>query len=146
VAGEKIHFTVDIDNKSSETLSDVCVKLKQKAFLRAPSMLVFKNQRVDKITYAPLKCPNKIKPHTNERWHDKLTIPIDCCPTMLNMTDLIDVEYVLHLQMYWFGSADSDLYIPIVIGTVPFDETIITAAAVLKPARNATHSCVNTEV
>ncbi len=137
VPGEQINFKVEIDNQSGEVLEHISVKLKQKAFLRASSSLVFKNQHTDKFTYELLKCPIKVKPYRSAAWEDTFTIPLDCPPTMTNMTDLIDMEYYFLLQLHKFSNPDSDLFIPIVIGMVPFRE--------LLPSR-ITKSCVNTEV
>ncbi len=138
--GEKITFTVEIENHSGEVLENICVKLKQKALLRASSMLVFKNQHTDKCTYELLKCPIKVRPHKSETWHDSFTIPADCPPTMTNQTDLIDIEYFFHLQLHRFSSVDSDLFIPITIGTVAFRDFVPSR---ILPCHK---SCVNTEV
>lgn len=118
VPGEIITFNVSIDNKNRRAIKYATVSLYQNIKFRANGQ-----NKNEKKEICSVKLDRVVEPRTTEKWHKlKLEIPRNCKPTN-SISKIIEMKYELLLK-FGSGGFSTPMYcaIPMVIGTVPFDE------------------------
>ena len=111
--GEAILFNAKIDNKSNRELNVMRVKLYQNAVFRAQGHTRHSSRNVAEISHK-----NKVAPQTVETWNGRLVIP-SVCPSSGTLCQIIKVSYVIYMTFGASNSIDSNLEIPVTIGTIP---------------------------
>ncbi|CAL8142678.1 unnamed protein product [Orchesella dallaii] len=138
VPGEMVPLEVEVNNLSNRGVSDISAQLVQEASFFAKSD---KNQSVKPIISE--KQGKGVDPGDSDIWRLEMIVP-SVPPTKLGGCRLIDVQYVLKVEIHVSGVAfNLKLSCPVVIGTVPFrakfeelkgTETIPTAPPMFTPS------------
>ena len=139
VPGEAIIFNAHIDNKSDRELSNLRVKLIQNLRFQASGRFKSTQRNVAEIVY------NKtIRPNSIETWNrGHLVIP-PVCPSSNGACKIIDICYSVVFVFGASTSIDSDLNIPIYIGTIPLrqDENNSNNPSVIMPSAPSYQECM----
>lgn len=141
VPGENILCNVIFDNKSNRDVEEWAITLIQTIKIQAKNAISQFARNVARIKSEKKAAKNKL-----EKWENKaLRIPSVCSSTH-GVCKLIDVSYQLRLNYKVSGKrlSDTDLTIPIKIGTIPiFADKIPTMSIMFKMAKFETEPFVD---
>jgi hypothetical protein len=112
VPGEKIHFTVDIENKSETKLTDVSLKLVQEIKLIAKE-----KPKCEKNECEPIYIPRRVEAHSVEKWTGTYQIPFPLDTSLNGLCRIIEVNYLFVMRIkIGLLSMAKELSLPLTIG------------------------------
>ena len=117
VPGENMVFTASIQNETSRDILDIKVIFVQNCKFTIKDESVTYSRKMCKTDFC-----KQVGAKSSERWTSSSLIIPQVCPTSNGTCSLIDVSYELMLKFETTGISKSrKLSIPIVIGTIPFN-------------------------
>lgn len=125
VPGESIKFKATVNNSSTRQVKEMTFSLVQQITLLANGRTKEFTREVNTIV-----CSKRIDAKSRFEWKDDmLTIP-PVCSTLNNLTEILEVSYLVCLNFDATGiSISTNLGIPVIIGTVPLKTNATAAAA-----------------
>lgn len=130
VPGEPIIFNAYIDNRSDRELKKLRVRLKQHLKFHASGKTKSSLRWVTEIQNT-----HKVRPHSIENWlGGQLRIP-SVCPSSNDTCRIIEISYSVIFIYGASNSIDSNVTIPITVGTIPLiQENETTLSIPLAPS------------
>lgn len=114
VPGESILFNAEIDNRSNRELDSIKVKLVQDLKFHATTKSRTSQRNVAEVVYS-----NVIRPCSIESWNKGTLVIPPVCPSSNGACKIIEISYSVVFVFGASNSIDSNLAIPIYIGTIP---------------------------
>ncbi len=113
VPGERIPFTVTVENRSSRKVRSLTLHFVQRIVFRTSCKSTLRPRYVQQ-----LESPMQIGPRATTTWNGEFPVPA-VCATSNGTCRLIEVSYALLLSVKLKCAISENLTIPITIGTIP---------------------------